>query len=200
MTPDYINTIESPVKAEYKDRGSKFMAYAYPLQSAEEFKIHLNALKKGHSKAVHHCFAYRLGIDGNNFRVSDDGEPSGTAGRPILGQIDSKELTNVLIIVVRYFGGTLLGVPGLINAYKTAALMSLQEAVIIQKPVYINYRLEFNYELMNDVMRIIKQYNCEVLKNETQLFCLLELGIPQNKLNEVLLKIKDLRSVDIKEC
>ena len=200
MTPDFYNTIEKPATAEFKDRGSKFLAYAYPVQSIEEFKIRLADLKKEHPKAVHHCFAYRLGTDKNNFRVSDDGEPSGTAGRPILGQIDSKELTNVVIIVVRYFGGTLLGVPGLINAYKTSASMVLQTAVIIQKPVYINYRLEFNYELMNDVMRIIKQCNCEVLKNEAQLFCLVEIGIPKNRLSEVLEKINDLRTVNIKEC
>src|SRR5215203_3481053 len=114
MTKDFFFTIKEPVTAEYKDRGSKFIAHAYPIQSVDAFKIHLNALKKEHAKAVHYCFAYRLGIDGNNFRVSDDGEPSGTAGRPILGQIDSKELTDILIVVVRYFGGTLLGVPGLI--------------------------------------------------------------------------------------
>ena len=128
MTPDFYNTIEKPATAEFKDRGSKFLAYVYPVQLIEEFKIRLADLKKEHPKAVHHCFAYRLGTDKNNFRVSDDGEPSGTAGRPILGQIDSKELTNVVIIVVRYFGGTLLGVPGLINAYKTSASMVLQTA------------------------------------------------------------------------
>ena len=200
MTIDFYNTIEKPATAEFKDRGSKFLAYAYPIQSIEEFKNHLADLKKEHPKAVHHCFAYRLGTDKNNFRVSDDGEPSGTAGRPILGQIDSKELTNIAIIVVRYFGGTLLGVPGLINAYKSSAIMVLQAAVIIQKPVYINYRLEFNYELMNDVMRIVKQHNCEVLKNEAQLFCLIEIGIPKNRLGEVLDKINDLRTVNIKEC
>ena len=119
-------TIEKPSMAEFKDRGSKFIAYAFPIADAGEFKEKLAALKKEHPKAVHHCFAYRLGLDGTNFRVSDDGEPSGTAGRPILGQIDSKQLTNVLIIVVRYFGGTLLGVPGLINAYKTAAALALE--------------------------------------------------------------------------
>jgi uncharacterized YigZ family protein len=200
LTPDFYYTIEKPAIAEFKDRGSKFLAYAYPIQSIEEFKTRLADLKKEHSKAVHHCFAYRLGTDNNNFRVSDDGEPSGTAGRPILGQIDSKELANVVIIVVRYFGGTLLGVPGLINAYKTAALLVLQQATIIQKSVYINYRLEFNYELMNEVMRIIKQFNCEVLKNDAQLFCLVEIGIPKNHLSEVVTKIKDLRAVNIKEC
>jgi len=200
LIPDFYYTIEKPATAEFKDRGSKFQAYVYPVQSIEEFKIRMADLKKEHPKAVHHCFAYRLGTDKNNFRVSDDGEPSGTAGRPILGQIDSKELTNVVIIVVRYFGGTLLGVPGLINAYKTSASMTLQAAVIVQKPVYCNYRLEFSYELMNDVMRIIKQCDCEVLKNEAQLFCLVEIGIPKNRLSEVLEKIKDLRAVNVKEC
>jgi uncharacterized YigZ family protein len=200
LTPDFYYTIEKPAIAEFKDRGSKFLAYAYPVQSVEEFKTLLADLKKEHPKAAHHCFAYRLGTDKNNFRVSDDGEPSGTAGRPILGQIDSRELTNIVIIVIRYFGGTLLGVPGLINAYKSAALLALQSASIIQKPVYINYRLEFNYELMNDVMRIVKQCNCEVLKNETQLFCLVEIGIPKKHLTEVVAKIKDLHAINIKEC
>jgi putative IMPACT (imprinted ancient) family translation regulator len=105
----FFNTIDKPSSAEFKDRGSKFIAYAFPISSVEDFKLKLNDIKKEHPKATHHCFAYRLGTDGNNFRVSDDGEPSGSAGRPILGQIDSKQLTNTLVIVVRYFGGTLLG-------------------------------------------------------------------------------------------
>src|SRR5215216_7067867 len=120
---NHYNTIEKPSFAEFKDRGSRFLAYAFPVQSADNFKKKLKAIKEEHSKAAHHCFAYRIGIDGNNFRAGDDGEPSGSAGRPILGQIDSKELTNIAIVVVRYFGGTLLGVPGLINAYRTSASM-----------------------------------------------------------------------------
>src|ERR1700710_1488137 len=132
---DFYYTIEKEATAEFKDRGSKFIAYACPVKNVEEYKEKLNALKKEHAKATHHCFAYRIGLDGNNFRVSDDGEPSGTAGKPILGQIDSKELTNVLVIVVRYFGGSLLGVPGLINAYKSTAAMVLQMTPIIQKTV-----------------------------------------------------------------
>src|ERR1700710_444216 len=111
MDQQFYNTIETPASTEYKDRGSSFIAYAFPVLSTEDFKTKLNELKKEHPKATHHCFAYRIGIDGNTFRVSDDGEPSGTAGRPILGQIDSKELVNTLVVVVRYFGGTLLGVP-----------------------------------------------------------------------------------------
>ena len=110
---DFYFTISKEGSAEYKDRGSKFLAYIFPIKNKDEFKTHLQALKKEHPKAVHHCFAYRIGYDGNNFRVSDDGEPSGTAGKQILGQIDSKNLSDILVIVVRYFGGTLLGVPGL---------------------------------------------------------------------------------------
>ena len=117
----FYTTLEKSGTAEFRERGSKFIGYAFPVQTAEQFKADLLDIKKEHPKANHHCFAYRLGLDGNNFRVNDDGEPSGTAGKPILGQIDSKELTNVGIVVVRYFGGTLLGVPGLINAWVWSA-------------------------------------------------------------------------------
>ena len=196
----YYNTIEKTAVAEYKDRGSKFLAYVYPLKEVSDFKEKLAALKKEHPKAVHHCFAYRLGLDGNNYRVSDDGEPSGTAGRPILGQIDSKQLTNVLIIVVRYFGGTLLGVPGLINAYRTAASLALQITPVVQKPVLLTYRLQFDYTQMNDVMKVVKQFDCVVLKQETQLFYSIEIGVPKNRLDEVLFRLKELRGVEVEKC
>jgi uncharacterized YigZ family protein len=200
MTPDYsYNTIEKPSVAEYKDRGSKFIAYAYPITDISEFKERLAAIKKEHPKATHHCFAYRIGLDGNNYRVSDNGEPSGSAGRPILGQIDSKHLTNVLIIVVRYFGGTLLGVPGLINAYKSAAALALQVTPIVQKPVLINYRLQFDYTQMNEVMKIVKHFDCVVLKQETKLFCLFEIEVPKNRLEEVLNKLGELRGVEVEK-
>jgi uncharacterized YigZ family protein len=190
-------TVESTAVAEFKDRGSKFLAYSFPIKEVNDFKQQLLALKKEHPKAVHHCFAYRIGVDGNNFRVSDDGEPSGTAGKPILGQIDSKNLTDILIVVVRYFGGTLLGVPGLINAYKTASSLVLQCTPIVQKAVEINYELQFNYTEMNDVMRIIKQFNCTILKNEAQLFCRIEAGIPKKKLEEVLDAFGELKNVGL---
>src|SRR6478735_3683732 len=134
---EFFYTIEKSASAEFKDRGSKFIAYTYPVQSVEDFKKCMEAIKKEHPKATHHCFAYRIGLDNNTYRVSDDGEPSGTAGKPILGQIDSKKLTNILVIVVRYFGGTLLGVPGLINAYKSVTAMTLQLTTIIAKAVEI---------------------------------------------------------------
>jgi uncharacterized YigZ family protein len=193
------NTIEKPSVAEFKDRGSKFIAYAFPIVDAAAFKERLAEIKKEHPKATHHCFAYRLGLDGTNYRVSDDGEPSGTAGRPILGQIDSRQVTNVLIIVVRYFGGTLLGVPGLITAYKTAAAFALQTTAIIQKAVQVNYRLLFDYTQMNEVMKVVKQFDCTMLKQETQLFCSIEMGISKNRLDEVLFRLKDLRGVEVEK-
>jgi uncharacterized YigZ family protein len=192
-------TIEKPSTAEYKDRGSKFLGYAYPIRSVEDFKRYLQILKKEHPKAAHHCFAYRIGLDGNNFRVSDDGEPSGTAGKPILGQIDSKQIVNVLVVVVRYFGGTLLGVPGLINAYKTTTALALQLTPVTQKQVLVNYLLEFDYTRMNDVMIVVRQFGCEVIKQESQLFCSLVVGVPKGRVNEVEFKIKELQSVEMRQ-
>jgi uncharacterized YigZ family protein len=198
MDPFYYYTIEQPSMAEFKDRGSKFLAYAYPAKDIDTCKKLLAQLKKEHGKAVHHCLAYRLGVDGSTFRVSDDGEPAGSAGRPILGQIDSKELTNVFVVVVRYFGGTLLGIPGLINAYKTATALALQLSPIIKKPIEIPYELNFDYHQMNEVMLLVKQYNCSVVEQTAQLFIQLHIGIPKNRLDEVLEKLGALRDVTIK--
>ena len=199
MTTDSYLTIEKPSIAEFKDRGSTFMAHAFPIISTNEFKEKLATLKETHPKAVHHCFAYRLGLDGMNFRLTDDGEPSGTAGRPILGQIDSRQLTNVLIVVVRYFGGTLLGVPGLINAYKSSAALALQLTAIVQKPVLVNYRLQYDHTQTHEVIKVIKQFNCVVLKQETHLFCLLETGVPKNRENEILFLLRELRGVGVEK-
>ncbi len=194
----YFQTIEKPAQAEFKDRGSKFIAFAYPVQSVVECKQLVLHLKKEHPKAVHHCFAYRLGFSGDQFRINDDGEPAGTAGRPLLGQIDSKELTNVLVVVVRYFGGTLLGVPGLIQAYKSAAAMALQMVPVIQKSIEVNYTLHYDHTLMNDVMRLLKQTGCRILSQDVQLFCMLEIGIPKARLEEVLYKLKDYHTLEVK--
>jgi len=198
-TPDFYFTIAQPSTAEYKDRGSKFIAYAFSIATADDFKKQLQLLKKEHPKAVHHCFAYRIGTDGNNFRSSDDGEPSGTAGKPILGQLDSKQLTNMAVIVVRYWGGTLLGVPGLINAYKTAAALALQVTPIIQKQVEVQYSIEFDYTRMNEVMQLLKQYGCTIISNEMQLFCSITTGIAKNRLEEVLYKLEDMQHIVIKK-
>lgn len=198
MDPFYYYTIEQPSMAEFKDRGSKFFAFAYPAKDIDSCKKILAQLKKEHGKAVHHCLAYRLGAEGSTFRVSDDGEPAGSAGRPILGQIDSKGLTNVLVVVVRYFGGTLLGIPGLINAYKTATALALQLSPIIKKPIEIAYELNFDYQQMNEVMLLVKQYNCSVVEQTAQLFIQLQIGIPKNRLDEVLEKLGALREVSFK--
>jgi len=190
-------TIEKPTVAEYKDRGSRFLAFAFPIQITEEFKKQLKTLKEEHPKAVHHCFAYRLGIEGTDFRAGDDGEPSGSAGKPILGQIDSKNLTNIAVIVVRYFGGTLLGIPGLINAYKTVTSLCLQLTPIVEKPVLVHYTLEFDYTLMNEVMMAIKRFDCEVLSNEMQLFCRIEVGIPKLSEANCVEKLREVYGVQL---
>jgi uncharacterized YigZ family protein len=196
---DFYYTLGSKGSAEFRDRGSKFIAFAFPIQSITDFKQCLEAVKKEHPKATHHCFAYRLGLDGNTFRVSDDGEPSGTAGRPILGQIDSKQLTDSLIIVVRYFGGTLLGVPGLINAYKNAAALVLQTTPVVQTQIEIKYSLQYDYTLMNEVMNIVKKQQATIIEKEMTLFCRLVIGIQKAKLEETLYHLKELRSVEVQK-
>jgi len=192
-------TIEKISEAEFKDRGSKFIAYAFPVATVDEVKACLNKVKSAHPKATHHCFAWRLGLDGNSYRVSDDGEPSGSAGRPILGQIDSKEITNTLIVVARYFGGTLLGVPGLINAYKTSASLALQTTPVVQKQVEALYRLQFDYTIMNPVMVVVKQFNCSVIKQDMQLFCMMTIGVPKNREDDVLYRLKDMPGVTVEK-
>jgi uncharacterized YigZ family protein len=194
---DFYFTIKTNGYAEYKERGSRFLSYSYSIKSQEEFRMQLKKLKKEHPKAVHYTFAYRIGYDSNNFRVSDDGEPSGTSGKQILGQIDKRNLTDILVIVVRYFGGSLLGIPGLINAYKTAASLVLQSSQIIQKPIEVNYSIQFNYTGMNEIMRILRQYDCGILKIENQLFCTIEAGIPLFKEKEVLHALENISSANI---
>jgi uncharacterized YigZ family protein len=195
----FYQTIEKQVVAEFTDRGSKFIGIAFPISSVDDFKAALNDVKKMHPKASHHCFAYRLGMDGLTYRVTDAGEPSGTAGRPILGQIDSKGLTNVLVVVVRYFGGTLLGVPGLINAYKSAASMALQLTPIIKKPILTLYELQFDYTISNDVMRLVKKHGCFLLKQDLQLFCCFEVGVPRQIEKECIAAFEELRGLSIKK-
>jgi uncharacterized YigZ family protein len=194
---DVYHTIESPSLAEFRDRGSRFLGYAYPVNSAPQFKERLAALKKEHPKAAHHCFAYRLGTEGSLFRVSDDGEPSGSAGRPILGQIDSRQLTDVLVVVVRYFGGTLLGVPGLIHAYRTVTAMAIDQVSIVEKQVLSHYILEFDYTKMNDVMRMTRNFQCEVMSQEQQLFCRLHIGVPRKNQHVFLEKCRELAGLTV---
>jgi uncharacterized YigZ family protein len=195
---NYYQTIETTSIAEFKDRGSKFMAYAFPINTVADFKFNMQQVKAAHPKADHFCFGYRLGIDGNAFRSSDDGEPSGSAGKPILGQIDSKNITNVFIVVVRYFGGTLLGVPGLINAYKTTAAFALQTVPIIQKEIVAIFHLQFDYTQMNEIMKSIKQFRGTIIKNESSLFSIVDVEIPKTEVSAFQHNISRLDGVVFK--
>ncbi len=193
----HYSTIEQEGFAEYKERGSRFLAYSFPFREASELKVIIQKLKKEHPKAVHFCFAYRIGNDGNKFRSSDDGEPPGSAGKPILGQIDSKSLADVIVVVVRYFGGTLLGVPGLINAYKSSAAMALQVIPTIRKPILEKATLQFDYTRKQEVNAILKQHSCIVMSQENVLFSIYHIGIPIDKKEEVFYKLKNLNSVEV---
>ena len=157
---DTYRTIESEAHGLFRDRGSRFIAIAIPVSSQEEIKSRLAGLRKEYHDARHHCFAWMLAPDRQAWRISDDGEPSGTAGKPILGQINSRELTNVLVVVIRYFGGTLLGVSGLINAYRTAAADALNNARVVEKHVCQRWSVTFPYIAMNDVMKVLRDEDC----------------------------------------
>jgi uncharacterized YigZ family protein len=195
---DTYRTIEKPSEGVFRDRSSKFLAYAHPLNSENELKNILILLKNEHSKANHHCWAIRLGIDRSVFRVNDDGEPSGTAGRPILNTLLSRNLTNIAVVVVRYFGGTLLGVPGLINAYKSATEEALKQAIITEKTVNDIYTIEFDYLQMNDVMRIIKDDNLIILSQAFDNNCSLQVSIRKTQVNQTLAKLRKLNGLAVK--
>jgi len=191
-------TLEHPTTADFRDRGSKFHAYAYPVSSAQDVKERLQLLKKEHPKAVHHCYAYRLGTDGTQFRANDDGEPSGSAGKPILGQIDSFGLTNVLVVVVRYFGGTLLGVPGLINAYKTVTADALQVGTIPDRWIEDLVEVEFDYPSMGEVMYLLRQAEASIYTQDLQLFCNVKAGIPKYHSAGYVSRLTEIRGVKVR--
>jgi uncharacterized YigZ family protein len=197
---DTFCTLSQPVEGQFRDRGSRFLAYAYPIRSETEVKRLVEALRQQHSKAAHHCYAYRLGLGKDHYRVNDDGEPSGTAGRPILNTIYSHDtpgtpFTNVLIVVVRYFGGTLLGVPGLINAYKSATVDALQNARFETRTVDEQYRIRFNFEQMNNVMRIVKEQQLTVLSQSFELEPTLDVSMRKTQVNIVLDRFSKLEGV-----
>lgn len=190
-------TIEQGTNSEFKDRGSKFLSFSFPVKTTENIKLSLQELRKSHPKAVHHCYAYRLGTEGLQYRANDDGEPSGSAGRPILGQIDSMAITDVLIVVVRYFGGTLLGVPGLINAYKSATASCLSQAVIVEKNIEMMVSLDFDYSLLNEVMTILKQSGATVYQQDLQLFCKVTTGIPLTNKDIAMKRLTGIYGLEI---
>lgn len=199
---DTYKTTNKPSKeALFKDRNSKFFGYAFPVLNEDDVKSHLETLKKEHHTAGHLCYAYQIGTTENSiqFRANDDGEPNNSAGMPIYGQIQSFDVTNILIVVVRYFGGTKLGVGGLINAYKTAAQMALDSAKIITKTINIGYVVSFDYKNMNKVMRVIKERNLNVVNQKLELSCKITISVRLKDSETVSNIFKSMHEVDIKE-
>lgn len=192
---DTYLTIEESAEGIFKDKGSKFIAYAFPFRDENQLKEIIAGVKAEHPKARHHCWAYRLTPDRSIYRVNDDGEPSGTAGRPILNVLLSKDVTNILVVVVRYFGGTLLGVPGLINAYKTATQEALENAIIIERTVNDVYCIEFEYLSMNDVMRVIKEEGITVLNQQFDNSCSMTVEMRKMQVNTFIQKMEKIDGV-----
>jgi uncharacterized YigZ family protein len=197
MQEDLYRTIKLPSEGLFKDKGSKFLAFAYPFENELEVKSLIEPLRKEHFKAVHFCYAYRIGLDRNNFRVNDDGEPSGSAGRPILNVLLSKEITNILVVVVRYWGGTLLGVPGLINAYKSATEEALTNAEIIEKTVNDVYQITFGYVKMNDIMKVVKDFDLKIRNQRFDNQCNIEIEFRKNISPNVIGKLEKIDEIII---
>lgn len=191
---DTYKTIAQRSEGLYKEKGSKFIALAYPVSTEEEVKEVLAELRKQYHDARHHCYAYVIGFDGQSWRVNDDGEPSSTAGKPIHGQILSRDLTNVLVVVIRYFGGTKLGVSGLISAYKTAASKALDANEIVERTVNDIYSITFAYPATNEVMRLIKEEDLQVISQQFDTSCEVTVAVRQGKTSLVLDKIDKIDS------
>ena len=197
---DTYNTIASPSpEILYKEKNSKFFGYAYPVTTEEEIKQHLDELRKQHSGAVHFCYAFQLGTEKVYYRANDDGEPSNSAGMPIYGQIQSFDLTEVLIVVVRFFGGIKLGVSGLISAYRTAAQMALQEAEIIEKTIDIHYLVSFDYKNMNKVMRVIKENNLTIVSQKMTESCQIEIATRKKNAEKIFDIFNHLFEIEIQK-
>lgn len=192
---DVFKTIEAQAEGIYKEKGSRFIALAYPVTREEEIRDIIAGLKEKYYDARHHCYAWRLGAAKTHFRANDDGEPSSTAGKPILGQIQSNDLTNILIVVIRYFGGIKLGVSGLINAYREAAADALRNALIIEKTVDEQLRIHFSYMVMNDVMKIVKEEEPEVLERNFEMECDMLLSIRQKDMPALRARLEKIESL-----
>lgn len=187
---DSYLTIAAPAEAASRERSSKFLAYAYPVQREEQVRELLDSLRKRYYDATHHCYAWRLGPDGGNFRANDDGEPSGTAGRPILGQLLSNNLTDCLVVVVRYFGGTKLGVPGLIAAYRESAAAAIAAAQIVQRTVDRTVRVDFPYIAMNDIMRVVKEEQPKIVSQTFDNLCTMVFAIRESRAAQLVEKLR----------
>lgn len=197
--PDSFKTISSLSEGIYKEKGSKFLSFAIPVKDLAEIKPILDNYRKEYYDARHVCYAYMLGADRDTFRANDDGEPSGTAGRPILGQINSFELTNILVIVVRYFGGILLGTGGLITAYKEAAADAIRQAQIVDITVKNELTVRFEYPLMNEVMRIIKDYDAQIITQQFETGCMIQISISSKLADTVRAKLENIYGVNIEK-
>lgn len=197
MFDDTYRTIEGQAEGLYKEKGSKFLAFAYHVRTVEEVKAHLDELRKEYFDARHHCYAYILGPRKDAWRANDDGEPSGTGGRPIHGQLLSADLTDTLVVVVRYFGGILLGASGLANAYKTAARDAIDHATIVERTIDMRYRLGFEYAAMNDVMRILKDFDLKPQNQHFDMDCTLEVEVRQSQSVRLYDAVAGLRTVKI---
>ena len=195
---DTYYEIQTTSESIFKDRGSKFIAKCYPVYSEDEVKEVLDQLRKEFYDARHHCYAYILNPDKSAYRINDDGEPSGSAGKPIHGQLLSLNLTNILVVVIRYFGGTKLGIPGLINAYKTATYEALSKVEITEKTINEIYGLQFDYPLMNVVMRLVKEENLNLIKTKFELSCYVEIAVRRNDSNRIKEMIETIYGVEIK--
>ena len=190
MTSDSYHTLAGPAEAIYKEKSSKFLAYAYPVESEEEIRTLLDALRKKYYDATHHCYAWRLGPHGETFRANDDGEPSGTAGKPILGQLLSNDITDCLVVVVRYFGGTKLGVPGLIAAYRESAAAAIGAARIVERTVDRTVRVDFPYIVLNNIMRVVKEQQPKIVSQEFDNLCTMVFAIREGRAAELIEKLK----------
>lgn len=200
MKEDAYKTIELPSEETLlKEKGSKFFGYAFPVLSEEEVKNWLEVLKKKHPTARHFCYAYQIGIEDVQYRVNDDGEPNNSAGLPIYGQIQSFEVTNILVVSVRYFGGTKLGVGGLISAYKTSAKLALEATEILEKTINIQFELTFGYEMINKVMRIVKEKNISILNQTLELDCTYVISVRKNEADSIHKVFENLYKVAIKK-
>lgn len=197
MMSDSYQTIAGISEGIYKEKGSKFIAYAHPLESEDDVKEMVAVYKKKYFDARHHCYAWQLGVDGATFRENDDGEPSGTAGKPIHGQIRSAGLTNILIVVVRYFGGIKLGTSGLIAAYKEATADAIANATIVDRTVDDYYRLNFSYAVMNDVMRVFKEEDLKMLNQDFQMACSIDFHVRQSAVQKVLTRFEKIESTEV---
>jgi len=196
LVDDTYKTIISPSpEVAFKDKGSKFLGYVYPLEREAQVKEYVEVLKKKHHKARHWCYAWQLGIEKIHFRINDDGEPNNSAGQPIYGQILSKEVRNVLVVVVRYFGGTKLGVGGLVNAYKTTAQLSLEASNIVIKTVTVRFKLIFEYADINKVMRIIKEYQLLIESKKMELHCEYEVAVRKREKEKIQQVFESLQRV-----